>query len=184
MWRKLGSTVLVLGSILGTVAKPTSGKADSAPLTVSVFNDAELPGEVLSQARARAESVMADSGLVLKWLDCGTPSHWVTNIGCGDLVFPLHLSVRLVKDGSHRSADVFGESFLDEQGQGNYASVYLAPLVSSPAARILYEGDLLGYVIAHELGHLLLGLNSHAGAGLMHGVWELADLQEAARGRL
>ena len=29
----------------------------------------------------------------------------------------------------------------------------------------------LGYVIAHEVGHLVMGTKSHAGAGLMRPIW-------------
>ena len=37
-------------------------------------------------------------------------------------------------------------------------------------------GRLLGGVIAHELGHLLIGENVHADAGLMHGYWSREEL--------
>jgi hypothetical protein len=35
---------------------------------------------------------------------------------------------------------------------------------------------LLGFVIAHELGHLLLGPHAHKGHGLMRPVWTRTDL--------
>ena len=41
-----------------------------------------------------------------------------------------------------------------------------------------------GRVIAHELGHLLLGKNTHSAAGIMHATWRARDLEptrEAAR---
>jgi len=186
MWRQVAVAVITLGSMFGfrTAAEPRPDLAGQATLTVSVFNDALVSEEVLSRARVEARSVMADAGIALSWLDCGAPGRWVANLGCGDLAFPTHLSVRLVKNGSHRSGDTFGESFLDDEGRGNYVSVYLQPLAASPAVGVVNEGDLLGYVIAHELGHLLLGPDSHSGSGLMHGVWQFADLRQAAQGRL
>src|SRR5690348_6263299 len=36
--------------------------------------------------------------------------------------------------------------------------------------------SLLGYVAAHEIGHLLLGTNSHAVAGIMHAHWTAGEL--------
>jgi hypothetical protein len=39
-------------------------------------------------------------------------------------------------------------------------------------------------VIAHEIGHLLLGTNSHSGKGLMSASWDLGDMRAIARGRL
>jgi hypothetical protein len=186
MWRKFAVAVAVLGSMqgLGTAAASKPERPGQATLSVSVFNDAGVAPDVLSRAQVRAEATMAEAGIALSWLDCGTPGHWATGLGCADLAFPSHLSVRLVRNGTHRGGDVFGESFLDARGQGNYASVYVDPLTASPAHGAVGEGDLLGYVIAHEVGHLLLGPDSHSGAGVMHGVWGFADLQEAAQGRL
>jgi hypothetical protein len=79
---------------------------------------------------------------------------------------------------------VFGESFLDDKGVGNYASVYVEPLAASKALDVVGEGDLLGYVVVHELGHLLLGLDSHSAEGVMRGKWDLEALRQAARGTL
>jgi hypothetical protein len=38
--------------------------------------------------------------------------------------------------------------------------------------------------VVHELGHLLLGKDSHSSEGVMRPVWQFEDLQQAARGRL
>ncbi|PYY15245.1 MAG: hypothetical protein DMG60_18205 [Acidobacteria bacterium] len=43
---------------------------------------------------------------------------------------------------------------------------------------------VLGHVIAHEIGHLLLGLNSHSTSGIMRGLWEEEELKAVERGRL
>jgi hypothetical protein len=82
------------------------------------------------------------------------------------------------------SPETFGQSFLTERGEGNYASVYVERLSSSKALDLVNEGDLLGYVVVHELGHLLLGKDSHSTDGLMRAKWEVAELREAAKGKL
>jgi len=184
MWRRIGIAAALLGSLFshGAVAGPK--QADTIRLSVSVFNDAEVRPFVLATAQRRAEIVLAEAGVEVIWLDCGTPGHWATGTGCSALAYPTHLSVRLAKDGTHRAKDAFGESFLDDRGEGNYASVYMAPLASSKALGVVDEGNLLGYVIAHELGHLLLGENSHSPEGVMRAVWQFEDLWQAAMGRL
>jgi hypothetical protein len=128
--------------------------------------------------------VLGEAGVWVNWLDCGTPDHWRTELGCSDLTFPTHLSVRLVAAGRGVSEDTFGQSFLNESGEGNYAYVYAAQVHSSKALNVVKEGDLLGYVIAHEMGHLLLGRDSHAAAGVMRARWEGAELRQAAHGQL
>ena len=37
--------------------------------------------------------------------------------------------------------------------------------------------DALGFAVAHEVGHLLLGTNAHGAAGLMRAVWSRSELQ-------
>lgn len=48
----------------------------------------------------------------------------------------------------------------------------------SPAARVL------GAVLAHELGHLLLGRGSHSAVGIMRCPWDTAELRELEKGTL
>ncbi len=43
---------------------------------------------------------------------------------------------------------------------------------------------ILGCVIAHEVGHLLLGSNSHSGSGIMQGHWERGQIRKAMTGNL
>ena len=186
MWRRsfvAAAVVLALALALKAGAGPDT-HAGAIRLTVSVFNDALVPPSVLREAELRAQSVFADAGVSLTWLDCGTPGNWRTELGCRDVSFPSHLSVRLVVGKKAGSDDIFGQSFLNEQGQGNYANVYLTPLSSAKALQLLGEGDLLGYIVVHELGHLLLGKNSHSAEGLMRARWEVAELRDAARGNL
>jgi hypothetical protein len=44
--------------------------------------------------------------------------------------------------------------------------------------------NLLGHVAAHEIGHLLLGPNSHAVAGIMQAHWRLHELTGAELTRM
>ncbi len=153
-------------------------------LTVSVFNDAGVSPSVLSRAQDRATFIMRRAGLFLVWLDCGTPGNRQTNTGCSAISFPEHLSVRLVATASTATEDTFGQTFQNTAGDGNYALVYFRVLASSNAAESVKTGELLGYVVAHELGHLLLGRDSHSATGLMTAVWGAAELQQASQGKL
>jgi hypothetical protein len=45
-------------------------------------------------------------------------------------------------------------------------------------------GVLLGAMMAHELGHLLLGVNSHSREGIMSIPWDARKLQHVDLGRL
>jgi hypothetical protein len=43
---------------------------------------------------------------------------------------------------------------------------------------------ILGHVLAHETGHLLLGADSHSVSGIMHVPWRVKDLEIMAEGRM
>jgi len=43
---------------------------------------------------------------------------------------------------------------------------------------------ILGHAAAHEIGHLLLGSNSHSPLGVMRSRWSRQDLQNAMAGNL
>src|SRR5262249_35089222 len=52
------------------------------------------------------------------------------------------------------------------------------------AANSTDVAPILGTVIAHEIGHLLLRSPEHSSKGIMQRNWPSADLQSAAQGRL
>ena len=43
------------------------------------------------------------------------------------------------------------------------------------------EAAVLGHMIAHEIGHLLLGLSSHSRTGIMSVPWRSKDLKRAGQ---
>jgi hypothetical protein len=45
-------------------------------------------------------------------------------------------------------------------------------------------GTILGHVMVHEIGHLLLGTNSHSASGIMRAQWRNAELLSAGKGAL
>ena len=46
------------------------------------------------------------------------------------------------------------------------------------------ECQILGEMIAHEIGHVLLDMPGHSETGIMRGGWNLKDLQDVAYGSL
>jgi hypothetical protein len=162
------------------------GHSDPATvsLTASVFNDAEVASSVLSEARDRATEILRRSGITLTWLDCGFPANPIINPRCRGISFPEHLSVRLVPKFSPVKEQIFGQSFQNAAGEGSYVLVYFPAVAAFKPATAVSTGDLLGCVVAHELGHLLLGNASHSANGLMSAVWQDPELRLAAHGDL
>jgi hypothetical protein len=127
---------------------------------------------------------MQRSGISLTWLDCGSPASEIPDANCSAISYPTHLSVRVVPKVSAVKGHIFGQTFQDAAGEGNYVLVYYPSIKAFKAATTVPTGELLGCVIAHELGHLLLGTASHSPNGLMSAVWQDPELHQAVRGNL
>lgn len=184
---KLLFALFLAASPAGALAGP--GPAVEPTLLVSVFNDAGVGTSVLTRAEARASHVLGQTGITVQWLNCSpapgpAPDQFQAPSLCSSIAFPAHLSVRIVSGPHSLGEDAFGQSFLDASGVGAYSNVYYGRLAASSAAGLLREEELLGYVIAHELGHLLLGPNSHSPAGVMCARWSPDQLRLAARASL
>ena len=164
-------------------------EANPRALILSVFNDASAPPETLAQGEIRATHILSQAGIQVEWLNCASGSSHVPDqfelpSPCSRIVYPSHLSVRIVLDVPSVREDVFGEAFTDSEGKGSYIKLFYAHLTDPNAHLPLGDGELLGYVIAHEVGHLLLGTDSHSHDGIMQGRWEDAQLREAGKGNL
>jgi hypothetical protein len=158
-------------------------------ITISVFSDAKLGQAELLQAERRASRILADAGVDVIWLNCDQrPRLPITEEpapgACSAIRFPDHLSVRVVGRPLAAGPGTFGHSFLDASGQGCYADIYRQSFESVGSGVALKDAEMLGHVIAHETGHLLLGLNSHSESGLMQAHWGRNALLEAAKGNL
>ena len=71
-----------------------------------------------------------------------------------------------------------GYALIDtERKTGVIATVYLDRVNWLAAASGVDARVLLGRVLAHEIGHLLLGTNAHGRTGLMRAVWSRSALQ-------
>jgi hypothetical protein len=180
----LGLLVLASGIFPKALSAHEHIQSSVVNLTVSVFNDAGVEPSVWLQAQGRATEIMRRSGISLTWLDCGFPASGKRDSNCIAISYPAHLSVRVVRKVSPVKGDIFGQSFQDAAGEGNYVLVYYASIKAFRAATTVPAGELLGCVVAHELGHLLLGTASHSSTGLMSAVWQDPELRQAMRGNL
>ena len=71
-------------------------------------------------------------------------------------------------------------------GSRDHAGVFLSRVRQTVAGNvgIIDIPELLGYVMAHEIGHLLLHSTLHSGEGIMRAQFRSADLKKAAQRQL
>ena len=198
---QVSKTCLLLGTLslaLSFPAWPQNSDADKNPqVTVSVYNDADVSPEVLTQAEGETAKIFARAGLEVIWSTCvssrdtvspDTPIPTRTGLAnsasCVQFDWPSHLALRIVHRPSRPLNEVFGMAFLSANGTGCYSDVFFDRAKELLADWNVDLASLLGNVAAHELGHLLLGSNSHALDGIMKAHWQREELLKVKRDKL
>ena len=160
-------------------------QADVVQLLVSVFNSAAISPHALHQAEDKASRVLRDASVEVIWLNCPQDFQREAFLGrCSEASFPAHLHLRIVRSSRGLKASVVGISFLAADGKGCYADLFYEPVHQLQEESHITPSVVLGHAMAHELGHLLLGTNSHSPIGLMRAHWDREDLTNASKGNL
>ena len=178
---------LAVLTVLCSSAWPKVPAMKELYVTVSVHNDAGVPPAVLLQAESEATRIFRQSGLELRWLNCSLPQAVPENpIECATADFPRHLQLRIARRSLNLNEFAMGVSYLSADGTGCYANLFYdrARLIHESNPSQVSAATILGHGIAHELGHLLLGTNSHSPVGIMRARWQPADLASASKGSL
>jgi hypothetical protein len=155
------------------------------PVTVSVHNDADIPVGVLRQAESEASRIFLQSGIEIRWLNCSPPQVFAQHPSdCAVARFPRYLQLRIVKHSLNLNEFTMGIAYLSADGIGCYADLFYNRAQQIQESSQISTAIILGHGIAHEIGHLLLGSNSHASTGIMRARWQFSDLASANEGRL
>lgn len=162
IWQK-GLLVVVL-----TCGGAGDAGAESRTLTVAVAHYAAVDPQAMREAKRIASEVYRRAGIDVQWVELSTyedATRFYVNVLSKEMAAPFFSSeetVGFAVPGS-RAANVIYGRILEIAGRHHVAF-----------------GLLLGYVIAHELGHLLLPAHSHSSYGLMRASMDL-ELAEAKK---
>ena len=155
------------------------------PVTVSVFSDVLIPELVMALAEQRASQIFFSAGVDVVWINCIHGPSTIPDQGCSRTYGPRDLVLRITYHVSTATSDAaFGVAWLAADGSGRYADVFwnrAQELCTNSNADL---AQILGNVMAHEMGHLLLGVNSHSVSGLMQARWGGDALHRIAMGTL
>jgi hypothetical protein len=172
--RKFEREIAAWIAVAGSQAKP---QLAALPLTVAIHDSAALPPPVLERAKRAATEIYRRIGVSVTWLAGPLVADAVPTDppACPDSATPL-IRVRLV--GRLPNADRPTDSLGFAVSGGTLASVLVKPVADLANRESLDVGDLLGVVMAHEIGHLLLPAISHS-TGIMAA---RIDLSRISRG--
>ena len=165
--------------ILGVPGFAPASFGQNPQVTVSVFSDIPVSRQLLVRAEQRAQKIFSISGVDIAWIDCtrANASDGDRDPACTKSYGPDDLVLRITSHVSTVSSDAFGVAFLGSDGRGRYADVFWNRAQELGVTSNQGVDRILGSVMAHELGHLLLGLNSHSVTGLMRARWGNDELR-------
>jgi hypothetical protein len=192
-------TILSFFLLLGA---PGSGRvatdeaaAMTSEITVRVYNYAAVPEQRMARAQQHAAAVFAKADLQPRWVDCRlSGAEPIKDAACEEPLRPTDVVLRILPQKMAArlpvKAAICGFA-LPAKYLGFGIATVLYQRVDELVSRGSFSTDgnsaralVLGYIIAHEVGHLLLGKGSHAARGLMSFPWNKKELKEAAWGGL
>jgi hypothetical protein len=152
-------------------------------ITVAIYDDLHLSLQILATAQDEAMRIYRKAGVTIYWMVCKSSTMEV-DLRCQDSPSATHLNLRIVQHASKASDGVFGVAFLSAEGTGAYTDVSYNSVEELDREWHVGVARVLGHVMAHEIGHLLLGSNAHSRQGIMCPSWHRDELRRASMGAL
>jgi hypothetical protein len=168
-----------------TCAAPARAAVTNPELRVVVRTYA-TPGVVsdLPPAVAAAAAILEDAGVGVTWVHCDVVFVQRDDHRCLAPLAANELAIRFVRLPPHLADQdmvTLGDSLIDTRLRaGSLATIYVNRVATLAHRCGVDVQTLLARVVAHEIGHLLLGTSAHAPSGLMRAAWSQAALRRAA----
>jgi hypothetical protein len=184
----LAASLILTAAAFGT---PENGQKEPSvtdrQITIRIRDYAQATPSVRQHAEQVATEILEKAGVDTRWIECpvGSSSTGACAGPMSTLVLVVNLLPRPMSDRLRRAGGVLGVAIEASDNKFAYvASIFYDEVKDRAEERQLNFGELLGAATAHELGHLLLGTNSHSGWGLMSAFWSGSNLRITAQGWL
>jgi len=144
-------------------------------MSVAVCNIGVLPAQVIEHAEAEAAYVFRAMGVEVHWTSCAAEVDAADVRMRPDFIVRVRVCGHIAKAGP-ASLAAMGRAFMDPGGVGDMADVYYGAIQELTLLFPFAGADqVMGYTMAHELGHLLIG-EGHRPSGLMRAAWSKTEL--------
>lgn len=172
---RLVATALLLAG--GAASVPGQAAVILDSLSVRIYDNAGVLAAGRARAVKRATEILSRADLAIDWKDC-SPNGVLVRAACARPPEPGELAVRLVRSPKRDpNTRTLGTALIDTStGRGTLATVYVDRVTTMARQGRHDQWAMIGSVMAHEIGHLLLGSNSHSDTGLMREMWTVRDL--------
>ena len=166
-------TLVVAGGLV--TAHPAASGAPDGPKTIPIVvldNSSGIAATDLAQAQGIAVRVLGRIGVRLEWLTReeffrGQPVDVDAAKARYRSMIYLVVANKTDADAGHSNSSVMGTA------QGRVIWAFPTRLTERARRANVSIADVFGHVIAHELGHILLGPGAHAASGIMSATLDL-----------
>ena len=153
-------------------------------ITVLVANRAAVPTATMGETESKAGWILCKAGFSITWVDCPFSTEPAdAGSPCGATLGGTTFLVRITRDHVLHHGPVrdtaLGFANVTPDG-GRYATVLMDSVEEFAQRQQLSKSQVLVHVVAHEMGHMLMGSNSHSSRGLMRAGWKASELREMA----
>ena len=159
----------------GSVQGKTHGGIETEELpgiNVWFYNLAKLPDDTLQRAERLATGIFRSAGVAVHWTNCKFPK----DPECAGFLDAVHLGIRLLPD--IQPAWCSSDGTLG-YAVGDTATISLRRVSENAAKSGTMVQVVLARVLAHEIGHMLLGRQGHSSTGIMRAHWQSTDYHGA-----
>lgn len=161
-------------------------RADSElAVTIQIHDYWHVSSESLTRAREVVNTMYERIGVRTEWTGVvqqserhpgSAPRESISRIPIAQVTLII-LTPRMAARG-HVEEGALGFAAVPTEGMGRIAYAIYDRVRDTAARAAMNEDDLLGFVMAHEIAHLMLPRGAHAEAGLMRGHWNVGDFRQ------
>jgi hypothetical protein len=180
-------------TLLLSITTPCFGAGTGADfqITVHLYDYSGMQPTAILDVQRAAEAPLCIANIHVQWRDCPVISSGAAILAtCGSNTDdPTHLVVVVLPESMSRKMAPrpleFGVAVSGRDGGFPTQAYVFADRVASFAEDgMMPRIPVLGAMMAHEIGHLLLGDRRHSPAGIMCGRWRPEHIKLALMGRL
>jgi hypothetical protein len=159
-----------------------------ASVRVRLYDYAHVSRATLARAKANAADILQRAGVRVEWAECRLRAdESAKDAACGLPVTASDLQMRILDSEMAKrvrtSRHDLGYALLADD-LDTIAAVFFHRAVDLERGNLATRSAILGAMMAHEIGHLLLGVNHHSDTGVLRASWGDRELKVIAQGQM
>ena len=183
---RIGRRIVWMAMLAAQAASLAASDPGELTLTVLVYDYTRMPAFELENAMAVAQRIFHNAGIATQWVQCAAAHESRRGSGCPETLGVGSVVLNIVRGARQGSADSQSRAGSALYGTEGHAGIIAYVFQQQVEHTVQLGGcgrfQVLGHVMAHEVGHLLLGAGSHSATGIMQPHWAVRQMARAPGG--